>query len=74
MPGQEAVRSINGPMSSSLEAVELWSKAVVGCEGGKPWERDPNMIPIPWREITLPEKLCFGTSGLTSIQSTSPED
>lgn len=21
---------------------------------------DPNVVPIPWRDITLPEKLCFG--------------
>ncbi|RSH94942.1 hypothetical protein EHS25_000026 [Saitozyma podzolica] len=57
LPGQEAVRSINGPMSTSLSAVELWAKAVVGSE---PWTRDPNMLPIPWREVTLPEQLCFG--------------
>jgi amidase len=57
MPGQEAVRSINGPMSSSLDACELWAKTVVDS---KPWQRDPNMVPIPWREIDLPEKLCFG--------------
>ncbi|WWD20157.1 hypothetical protein CI109_104633 [Kwoniella shandongensis] len=57
LPGQEAIRSINGPMSTSLAAVELWSKAVVDKE---PWKYDPNMIPIPWRDVTIPEKLCFG--------------
>ncbi|TXT15767.1 hypothetical protein VHUM_00270 [Vanrija humicola] len=57
MPGQEAVRSINGPMSSDLESVELWSKTVVDT---KPWERDPNMLPIPWREVELPQQLAFG--------------
>ncbi|KAK8849532.1 hypothetical protein IAR55_004866 [Kwoniella newhampshirensis] len=57
LPGQEAVRSINGPMSTSLAAIELWSKAVVDKE---PWKYDPNMIPIPWRDVTVPEKLCFG--------------
>lgn len=57
MPGQEAVRSINGPMSSTLEGVELWTKAVVASE---PWSRDPNMIPLPYREVALPSKLCFG--------------
>ncbi|OCF37149.1 amidase [Kwoniella heveanensis BCC8398] len=58
LPGQEAIRSINGPMSSSLSAVQLWSKAVV--DTGKPWTVDPNMLPIPWREVEVPEKLCFG--------------
>ncbi|WVQ66347.1 uncharacterized protein L199_004526 [Kwoniella botswanensis] len=57
LPGQEAIRSINGPMSTSLDAVELWAKSVVGKE---PWYRDPNMLPIPWREVEVPEKLCFG--------------
>lgn len=57
MPGQEAVRSINGPMSTSLDACELWAKTVVDS---KPWERDPFMIPIPWRQVDLPEQLCFG--------------
>ncbi|WWC73537.1 uncharacterized protein I206_107509 [Kwoniella pini CBS 10737] len=57
LPGQEAIKSINGPMSTSLEAVELWAKSVVGAE---PWYRDPNMLPIPWREVNIPQKLCFG--------------
>ncbi|WVW86757.1 hypothetical protein I302_108811 [Kwoniella bestiolae CBS 10118] len=57
LPGQEAIRSINGPMSTSLDAIELWAKSVVGKE---PWYRDPNMLPIPWREVNVPEKLCFG--------------
>ena len=57
MPGQEAVRSINGSMSTSLDAAILYAKAVVGME---PWDRDPNMIPIPWREVTLSSKLAFG--------------
>lgn len=57
LPGQEAIRSINGPMSTALESVKLWAKAVVD---NKPWNRDPNMIPIPWREVEIPEKLCFG--------------
>ncbi|TYJ57847.1 hypothetical protein B9479_001457 [Cryptococcus floricola] len=56
LPGQEAIRSINGPLSSTLEGVELWAKSVVGK---KPWERDPNMLPIPWREYEAPSQLCF---------------
>ncbi|WVQ75106.1 hypothetical protein IAR50_004715 [Cryptococcus sp. DSM 104548] len=56
LPGQEAIRSINGPLSGTLEGVELWARGVVGK---KPWERDPNMVPIPWREYEVPDKLCF---------------
>lgn len=57
MPGQEGVRSINGPMSASLEACSLFAKAVVDSE---PWIRDPLCLPIPWREVELPQQLCFG--------------
>ncbi|WRT69538.1 uncharacterized protein IL334_006525 [Kwoniella shivajii] len=57
LPGQEAIRSINGPMSTSLEGTELWAKSVVEKE---PWYRDPNMLPIPWRNVEVPDKLCFG--------------
>ncbi|BEJ12517.1 hypothetical protein CspHIS471_0209770 [Cutaneotrichosporon sp. HIS471] len=57
MPGQEAVRSINGPMSSSLEACTLFSKTVVDSQ---PWLRDPQCLPIPWREVELPQQLVFG--------------
>lgn len=63
LPGQEAVKSINGPMSTHLEAIELWAKAVVDSKG---WESDPNVLPIPWREVTLPEKLCFGKHSFSS--------
>lgn len=57
MPGQEAVRSINGPMSTSLDAVKLWAKTVVDSE---PWLRDPNVVPLSWRDVQLPQQLCFG--------------
>jgi amidase len=57
MPGQEAVRSINGPMSASLEACNLFSKTVVDSQ---PWLRDPYCLPIPWREVELPQQLVFG--------------
>lgn len=46
-------------MSTTLEAVELWAKTVVDSRG---WLTDPNVLPIPWREVQLPQKLCFGKS------------
>ncbi|KAL7419003.1 hypothetical protein Q5752_006688 [Cryptotrichosporon argae] len=58
LAGQEAVKSVNGPMAPSVDALDLWSRAVVGTE---PWtDGDHSCIPIPWRNVTLPEKLCFG--------------
>ncbi|KAK7416654.1 hypothetical protein QQZ08_011920 [Neonectria magnoliae] len=54
MPGQEAVQSVNGPLATTLDDVELYSKSVVD---GKPWLRDPRCLPIPWRDVQLPTKL-----------------
>ncbi len=39
MPGQETIRNVNGPISTSLEGIEAFSKAIVGAEAWK--ELDP---------------------------------
>lgn len=57
LPGQEAIKSVIGPMAGDLEGLELWSKAVLA---GRPWEVDPAVYKLPWREVQVPEKLCFG--------------
>lgn len=54
MSGQEAVQSVNGPMARTIDDIELEARTVVG---GRPWLHDPRMLPIPWRDVTLPEKL-----------------
>ena len=54
MPGQEAVQSVNGPMARTLQDMEVFCHAVVG---EKPWLDDPRCLPIPWRQVDLPEKL-----------------
>lgn len=54
MSGQEAVQSVNGPMARAIGDIELEARAVVG---GRPWLHDPRMLPIPWREVELPERL-----------------
>jgi amidase len=57
--GQEAVRSCAGPMCRSAKDIRLF---MTGVAGQKPWLRDIQSLPIPWREEAevLPEKLCFG--------------
>ncbi|KAH6950054.1 amidase signature domain-containing protein [Fusarium avenaceum] len=45
-PGQDTYRSSIGFMGTSLEAIELVFKAVLGTE---PWLKDPAVIPIPFR-------------------------
>ncbi|GMK58060.1 hypothetical protein CspeluHIS016_0500920 [Cutaneotrichosporon spelunceum] len=57
LAGQEAIKSVIGPMSPDLEGLELWSKAILAA---KPWETDPAVYKLPWREVDVPEKLCFG--------------
>jgi Asp-tRNA(Asn)/Glu-tRNA(Gln) amidotransferase A subunit family amidase len=44
-------------MSSSLSALTLYAKTVIDSQG---WLTDPNIVPLPWREVELPQKLCFG--------------
>ncbi|KAI1143962.1 amidase [Hypoxylon sp. FL0543] len=54
MPGQEAVQSVNGPLTRTLADLEFYSKTVVDAE---PWHYDPRCLPIPWRSVSLPSKL-----------------
>ncbi|KAI1377036.1 amidase signature domain-containing protein [Hypoxylon crocopeplum] len=57
--GQEAVKSCAGPMCRSPRDIQLFMKSLVTQ---KPWEYDPQIIPMPWRSEAeaLLEKLCFG--------------
>lgn len=50
MEGQETIKSVVGPMATTLESVELACKAIID---GKPWLLDPYCLPMPWRpELT----------------------
>ncbi|KAI1422819.1 amidase [Xylaria sp. FL1777] len=54
LPGQEAVQSVNGPLTRTLEDLEYYSKTIVDS---KPWHGDPRCLPIPWRNVSLPPRL-----------------
>lgn len=54
MAGQEAVGSVHGPMARSIEDLKLFAENVVNAG---PWLKDPKCVEIPWRPITLPERL-----------------
>ncbi|KAL8388947.1 hypothetical protein RB595_008914 [Gaeumannomyces hyphopodioides] len=54
MAGQEAVQSVNGPMTRTVADLEHYSRSVAGRQ---PWLRDPRCLPIPWRDVALPAKL-----------------
>lgn len=47
--GQEAIRCTLGPITNSLRDVDLFMKAVLG---GKPWEEETSLVPLPWREVS----------------------
>ncbi|TAQ88359.1 hypothetical protein B7494_g3302 [Chlorociboria aeruginascens] len=57
MAGQEAVVSVNGPMSKNLSDIKLFAKTVIDST---PWLIDPKCLPIPWRNIEAPKKLKIG--------------
>jgi amidase len=54
MAGQETVGSVHGPMARSVADLKLFAQSVVGVS---PWLKDPKCIEIPWRPVTLPERL-----------------
>jgi len=54
LAGQEAVKSVNGPMAKTLEDITMYSKAVIDA---KPWLVDPTMLPIPWQPVEPKQKL-----------------
>ncbi|KAF5580562.1 general amidase [Fusarium pseudoanthophilum] len=49
-PGQDTYRSTIGFMGTSIDALEVVFKAVLGTE---PWTRDPAVIPIPFRKEVM---------------------
>ena len=64
LDGQEAILSVLGPMTTSIEGVKRFMKAVLDAH---PWNRDPMVLRMPWNEsaYNLAEhgnggQLCFG--------------
>jgi amidase len=62
--GQHEILSVAGPLSSSLNGLKIFMKAVLNS---KPWLQDPYALRLPWNEdlYRLVEhgegkKLCFG--------------
>ncbi|KAI0006904.1 amidase [Xylariaceae sp. FL0662B] len=47
MPGQEAVQSVNGPLTRTLADLETYCRAIASRS---PWHHDPRCLPLPWRQ------------------------
>ncbi len=72
-PGQTTVSSSIGFLSSALPSLKLIMKAVLSTE---PWNRDPELVPLPWRTETEYKKssgqLCFGIMPTNGIVTPHP--
>jgi amidase len=51
--GRESIIGVIGPLARGREDINLFMKVVLDTE---PWVRDPALVPIPWRSITLDSK------------------
>ncbi|KAI7782460.1 amidase [Diaporthe eres] len=69
MSGQEAVQSVNGPLARTIDDIILEAKTVVDAQ---PWLHDPRMVPLPWRDVTLPEKLKIAVMWNDGIVTPTP--
>ncbi|CAF0935664.1 unnamed protein product [Adineta ricciae] len=48
--GRESIMATIGPLARAREDIILFVKTILDSE---PWSRDPSLVPIPWRSITL---------------------
>ncbi|CAF1313508.1 unnamed protein product [Rotaria sordida] len=51
--GRESIIGVLGPLARKREDINLFMKTVLDTE---PWLRDPSLVPIPWRSISLNPK------------------
>jgi amidase len=49
-PGADPIVTVLGPMSVSLEGLEIFMKVVAAAE---PWHIEPAIIPLPWRAVDI---------------------
>ncbi|KAH8649209.1 amidase signature domain-containing protein [Xylariales sp. PMI_506] len=45
-PGADPIPTVLGPMSRSLEGIELLMRTILAAE---PWKLEPALVPLPWR-------------------------
>jgi amidase len=54
MAGAESVLPILGPMCASQRDITMFMTLVLGTQ---PWKKDPFLVPVPWRQPWLGEKI-----------------
>lgn len=55
--GQLSVRDSAGPQCHSIDDVRLFTEILNSHRNNR---YDPNAVPVPWRQVTLPEKIVVG--------------
>lgn len=55
--GNETVPSVVGPIAQDLDTLLLAVKTVID---GEPWRYDPKCLPLPWRTVSVLEKMRIG--------------
>lgn len=53
--GQEFILAVNGPMSRSLDTLELYCESIISPSVA-PWQVDHKCLPIPWRKNVIQPK------------------
>jgi amidase len=56
--GQESIFSSQGPLTKTIEDLAYYMETYINQ--GKPWEYDPNIVPLEWRKVELPETVTYG--------------
>jgi amidase len=54
IPGETTYASTVGVMGTSIDVLRLVFSSIVSTQ---PWKRDPNVVPIPWRQHLVDETL-----------------
>ncbi|KZF26180.1 amidase [Xylona heveae TC161] len=47
MPGADSIVGVVGPLSNSLEGIELFMQTVIDAQ---PWLKEPSLVPLPWKQ------------------------
>ncbi|KAM0418824.1 hypothetical protein ACHAPT_012265 [Fusarium lateritium] len=58
-----------GPMAPTLFGIELFMKAYLDT---MPWIRENYLVPLPWREVALPDKIKIGVMWSDGIAEPHP--
>ncbi|KAJ9627027.1 hypothetical protein H2203_003487 [Taxawa tesnikishii (nom. ined.)] len=65
MLGQEHIVPVIGPLSTSLDGIELFMKTLIDQ---KPWLYEPSLLPFPWRDTASSSLLRVSGSGQRKLK------